>query len=57
MKKQSLLLAILALAFGSAAGLAQIKQLSLTEMTTLTDNAILGTVVASHVIDLGNERD
>ena len=57
MKKHRLLFAGLALAIGSALGIAQIKQLSLTEMTTLTDNAILGTVVASHVIDLGNERD
>ena len=57
MKKHKLLLAGLAIAIGSTVGIAQIKQLSLTEMTTLTDNAVLGTVIDSHVIDLGNERD
>ena len=57
MKKHTLLLAGLALAIGSSVGISQIKQLSLQEMTTLTDNAVLGTVIDSHVIDLGNERD
>ena len=57
MKKITAVFAALAFVAGSSLGLAQIKQLSLTEMTTLTDNAVLGTVVASHVIDLGNERD
>lgn len=57
MKQHKLLFAGLALAIGGAIGQAQIKQLSLTELTTLADNAVIGTVVASHVIDLGNERD
>jgi hypothetical protein len=57
MKKHPVVLAGLALALGGAIGQAQIKRLSLAEMTTETDNAVLGTVVASHVIDLGNEID
>ncbi|MFT5285034.1 MAG: hypothetical protein ACI8TQ_001195 [Planctomycetota bacterium] len=57
MKNRSLLLAALVLAFGGAAGIAQVKALSLTELTTFADNAVIGTVVASRVIDLGNERD
>ena len=57
MKKQKFLLAGLALAVAGAIGQAQIKQLSLTEMTNETDNGVLGTVVASRVVDLGNEVD
>ncbi len=60
MKKLPALLATLAVTLavaGSVAVRAQIKRLSLDEMTTLTDNAIVGTIVDSKVIDLGNETD
>ena len=57
MKKFSLCLAALAVAMGGTVGKAQIKRLSLEEMTTQTDNAIIGTIVGSRVIDLGNETD
>lgn len=57
MKKYSILLGALAVALGGVLAHAQIKRLSLEQMTTLTDNAILGTIKSSHVIDVGNERD
>ena len=57
MKKHKFLLAGLALAIAGAVGQAQIKRLSLVEMTNETDNGVLGTIVASRVIDLGNEVD
>ena len=50
MKKRKFLLAGLALAVAGAIGQAQIKRLSLTEMTNETDNGVLGTVVASRVV-------
>jgi hypothetical protein len=60
MKKFALLCAALAATFtvtSSVAVRAQIKRMDLDEMTTVTDNAIVGTIVASRVIDLGNETD
>ncbi len=56
MKKISILLGALVVALGATAQ-AQIKRLSLEQMTTSTDNAILGTIKARRVIDVGNERD
>lgn len=57
MKKLSLILGALALALGGAVAQAQIKRLTLDELTTATDNGVVGTIVARRVIDLGNERD
>jgi len=57
MKKHKFLLAGLALAVAGAIGQAQIKQLSLKEMTNQTDNGVIGTIVASRVVDQGNEVD
>ena len=61
MKKLQLLpaglLAGLALAVAGSIGQAQVRELSLTEMTNQTDNGVLGTVIGSRVVDLGNEID
>jgi hypothetical protein len=56
MKKISILIGALVVAFGGVAPQAQIKRLSLEEMTTLTDNAIIGTVIARRVEDHSSER-
>jgi hypothetical protein len=59
MKKTAIVLAALAvtLAAGTATVRAQIKRMTLEEMTTSTDNALVGTIVDREVIDLGNEVD
>lgn len=51
------LLAGLALAVAGSVGQAQVRELSLTEITNQTDNGVLGTIVGSRVVDLGNEVD
>jgi hypothetical protein len=57
MKKISILLGALVVALGGVIAQAQIKRLTLEQMTTVTDNAILGTIKARRAIDLGSERD
>ena len=57
MNKLSMLLVTVVALLVSTAQSAQIVRLSLDEMTTRTDNAIVGTIVGSRVVDLGNELD
>ena len=57
MKKTTTLLGALVLALGGVVPQAQIERLTLAEMTTITDNAILGTITRGKVIEVGNERE
>lgn len=57
MKKLSLLLGAALLALGGVGSQAQIQRLTLEQITTRSDHAIVGTIVGRKVVDLGNEID
>jgi hypothetical protein len=48
---------LLAVATAGPSARAQIKRMTLDEITTTTDHAVVGTIVDREVIDLGNEVD
>lgn len=57
MKNLTVCLTAAALVAASLVGKAQIARLSLEDMTTLTDNGIVGTIVGQRVIDLSNDYE
>ena len=57
MKKLNIGLSAVALAALGMIGQAQIARLSLEDMTTLTDNGIVGTITGRKVIDLSNDTE